>query len=135
MATVRLVVRHEHHYTHEQATAARGAVAHLLATMREAREGLTDAEAREALAEAGPTNGGGEPGRKVSQAFVALRGAAAQMQAMEVVLRDLDRGLVDFPAIVDDREVYLCWVEREEEAIAYWHDLDAGYAARQPLDG
>ena len=68
----------------------------------------------------------------MSEAFVALRAAAAQLQAMEVVLRDLDRGLVDFPAIRDEREVYLCWVEGEEE-IGYWHDLEAGFAGREPL--
>lgn len=128
-------MRHDRHYTLEEATEARGAVAHLLATMREARTRLTDAESREALAEAGPTNGGGPPGRRVSEAFVVLRAAAAQMQAMEVVLRDLDRGLVDFPAMVEGREVYLCWVESEEDAIAYWHDLDSGFAGRQPLGG
>jgi hypothetical protein len=53
---------------------------------------------------------------------------------MEVVLRDLERGLVDFPALRDGREVYLCWVEREEDTIDFWHDVDAGYAGREPLD-
>jgi hypothetical protein len=47
-------------------------------------------------------------------------------------LRDLDRGLVDFPAIRDGREVYLCWIEGEPD-IDFWHDLDAGYAGRQEL--
>lgn len=126
-------MRHDRHYTLEQATHARGAVAKLLSVMREAREQLTDAQAREALAEAGPTNGGGPPGRQVSEAFVALRAAAAQLQEMEVVLRDLDRGLVDFPAVVDGEEAYLCWVESEEDAIAYWHHLDSGFAGRRPL--
>ncbi|HVE68393.1 MAG TPA: DUF2203 family protein [Solirubrobacteraceae bacterium] len=126
-------MRHDRHYTLEEATDALGAVARMLSVMRDARELLTDAQAREALAEAGPTNGGGPPGRQVSEAFVALRAAAAQLQAMEVVLRDLERGLVDFPAILDGHEAYLCWVESEEDGIAYWHDLDSGYAGRQPL--
>ena len=126
-------MRHERHYTLEQASAALDWVAQRLATMREARERLTDEEAREALSEAGPSNGGGAPGRVVSEGFVALRQAAAEMQAMEVVLRDLDRGLVDFPAIRDGEEVYLCWVESEEDSIGYWHDLDSGYAGREPL--
>jgi hypothetical protein len=127
-------MRHERHYTREEATAALTAVAELLATMRDARERLTDAEAREALTEAAPTNGGGSPGRHVSEAFLELRDAAARLQAMDLVVRDLDRGLVDFPAVMDGREVYLCWVETEEESIGFWHDLDAGYMARQPLE-
>jgi hypothetical protein len=126
-------MRHERHYTLEEATAMLDDVGGLLATMRDARERLTDKDVREALAEAAPTNGGGRPGRHVSEAFLELRDAAARLRDMEVVLRDLDRGLVDFPALHQGREVYLCWVEREEDGIAFWHDLDAGYAGREPL--
>ena len=128
-------MRHERHYTRAEATASLGQVAELLETMRDARERLTDTDVREALAEAAPTNGGGLPWRHVSEAFLRLREAAGRLREMEVVLRDLDRGLVDFPALRDGREVYLCWVEREEDEIAFWHDLDTGYAGREPLDG
>ena len=68
----------------------------------------------------------------VSDAFLEMRNALVELQAMEVVLRDLDRGLVDFPSIRDGREVFLCWEEGEDE-IGYWHDLEAGYGGRQPL--
>jgi hypothetical protein len=125
-------VKHARHYTVEEANAALGWVQDAIATLRTAREGLSDEEAREALAEAGPQNGGGDPGRVVSEAFLQLRDALARLQEAEVVLRDLDRGLVDFPAIRDDREVYLCWLEGEDE-ISYWHDLEAGFAGREPL--
>jgi hypothetical protein len=126
-------MRHERHYTLEEATAALESVTELLDAMRDARERLGDSAAREALAEAGPANGGGAPGRVISEAFLDLRAAAAQLQTMEVVVRDLDRGLVDFPSLRGGREVYLCWVEGEEDEIGYWHDLDSGYAGRQPL--
>ena len=125
-------MKHARHYTLEEANAALGWVQDAIATLRTAREGLSDEEAREALAEAGPQNGGGDPGRVVSEAFLQLRDALARLQEAEVVLRDLDRGLVDFPALRDDREVYLCWVEGEDE-IGYWHDLEAGFAGREPL--
>jgi hypothetical protein len=125
-------VRHSRHYTLEEANAALVWVQETITSLRTAREGLSDEEAREALAEAGPQNGGGDPGRVVSEAFLQLRDALARLQDAEVVLRDLDRGLVDFPAIRDDREVYLCWVEGEDE-IGYWHDLEAGFAGREPL--
>jgi len=125
-------VKHSRHYTLEEANAALGWVQDVITTLRSAREGLSDEEAREALAEAGPQNGGGDPGRVVSEAFLQLRDALARLQDAEVVLRDLDRGLIDFPAIRDDREVYLCWLEGEDE-IGYWHDLEAGFAGREPL--
>jgi hypothetical protein len=126
-------VRHERHYSLEQAAAARPWVAERLQRIRDARERLTDEEAREALTEAAPANGGGAPGRVVSEAFLELRGAVLELQEMDVVLRDLDRGLVDFPTIRDGEEVYLCWVESEEDEIGFWHDLDAGFAGREPL--
>jgi hypothetical protein len=125
-------MKHTRHYTLEEANASLAWVQEAIASLREARQGLSDEEAREALAEAGPQNGGGDPGRVVSEAFLQLRAALAQFQEADVVLRDLDRGLVDFPAIRGDREVYLCWLEGEDE-IAYWHDLEAGFAGREPL--
>lgn len=125
-------MKHTRHYTLDEANASLGWVQDAIASLREAREGLSDEEAREALAEAGPQNGGGDPGRVVSEAFLQLRAALAQLQEAEVVLRDLDRGLVDFPALREGREVYLCWLEGEEE-IRYWHDLEAGFAGRETL--
>jgi hypothetical protein len=125
-------VRHERHYSLEEANAALEWVGDALVRLREAREGLGDEEAREALAEAGPQNGGGSPGRVVSEAFIELRDALTRLQEAEIVLRDLDRGLVDFPSLRDGREVYLCWLEHETE-IGHWHDLEAGFDGRQPL--
>ncbi|MFL5782321.1 MAG: DUF2203 domain-containing protein [Thermoleophilaceae bacterium] len=122
----------ERHYTVEQANAALGWVTERIERLRAAREGLNDEEARAALQDAGPTNGGGEPGRVVSDAFLEMRNALVELQAMEVVLRDLDRGLVDFPSVRDGREVFLCWEQGEDE-IGYWHDVDAGYGGRRPL--
>ena len=123
---------HERVYSVEQANAALGWVRERLERLRSARERLNDEEAREALAEAGPSNGGGQPGRVVSGAFLELRRALGELQAMDVVLRDLDRGLVDFPSTREGEEIFLCWMEGEDE-VAWWHDRDSGYAGRQPL--
>lgn len=125
-------MNHERHYTVEQATAALDWVKERLERLRSARDRLNDEEARQALSQAGHTNGGGEPGIVVSEGFLELRSALAELQAAEIVLRDLDRGLIDFPALREGREVYLCWEEGEED-IGYWHDLDAGFGGRQPL--
>jgi len=126
-------MRHQRHFSLEQARATLGWVSERLEEMRRARDRLLDSDAREALGQVASANGGGPHGRTVSEGFLALRDAAAQLAAAGVVLRDLDRGLVDFPAIRDGEEVYLCWVESEEDEIGYWHDLDVGYAGRRPL--
>jgi hypothetical protein len=125
-------VTHKRHYSLEEATEALPVVFELIERMRRARTRLTDAEARAALSDATPTNGGGDPGRTVSEGFLELREALIGLQAMDVVLRDLETGLIDFPALRDGREVYLCWQEGEDE-IAFWHEVDAGFAGRRPL--
>jgi hypothetical protein len=125
-------VRHSRHYTLEEARAELPWLADHLGAMRAARDRLGDAEARGALANGSPGNGGGAPGKQVGEAFVELQAAVAELEGREIVLRDLDRGLVDFPALRDGGEVYLCWVDAEPD-ISFWHELDAGYAGRQPL--
>ena len=124
--------KHSRHYTPEEANARLGWVAEMLGCLREARVGLSDEEARAALSEAAPQNGGGAPGRVVSEAFLALRRCLVELQEAEIVLRDLDRGLVDFPSLRDGEEVYLCWLEGEDE-IEHWHGLEDGFAGREPL--
>ena len=123
---------HERDYTFEQANAAREFVTERLERLRSARAQLTDEEARETLTQAAPSNGGGAPGRVVSEGFLGLQEAIGELQEMDIVLRDLDRGLVDFPAMRDGREIYLCWEEGEPE-VGFWHDPEAGFGGRQPI--
>ena len=56
-----------------------------------------------------------------------------QIKDMGVLLKDADRGLCDFPYIRGGREVYLCW-QLGEDQIEYWHDIETGFAGREPLD-
>ena len=49
-----------------------------------------------------------------------------------IILRDPERGLVDFPALWEGHEVYLCWVLGESQ-VQFWHEVDAGFTGRQPL--
>jgi hypothetical protein len=58
--------------------------------------------------------------------------AAAELEAVDVVLRDPRRGLIDFPSLRDGEEIYLCWMSGEE-TVAWWHLPDAGFAGRRPL--
>jgi hypothetical protein len=123
---------HSRHFTPAQANAALPRVKPMLQKLRDARDLLTEEEAHAALSDAAPTNGGGEPGTQVGTAFLEVRQLLLTMQEAGIVVRDIDRGLVDFPAILDGREVYLCW-ELGEDEVSHWHDLDAGYGGRQPL--
>ena len=124
---------HDRHFTREEANALLPQVEPLLRSLREARDRLTDSEAHELLATAAPANGGGQPGRVVGDAFLEVRDLLARIQELGIVIRDIDRGLIDFPAIIEDSEVYLCW-QLDEPEIEYWHDLESGFGGRQPLD-
>jgi len=55
-----------------------------------------------------------------------------RVQELGCELKDIEQGLIDFPALREGREVYLCWRLGEEE-VAFWHELEAGFAGRQPL--
>jgi hypothetical protein len=125
-------MRHDRHFTLDEARGHLAWVTEALAALRAARVQLTDEQARRAIAKGTPENGGGHPGRQVGEAFIALQQGLAQFEQRGIVLRDLDRGLIDFPAVREGEEVYLCWVDGEAD-IEFWHELDAGYAGRHPL--
>jgi hypothetical protein len=126
-------VIHDRHYSVDEANALLPQVKPVLRKLRDAKDLLTDEEAHEVLSEAAPTNGGGDSGRQVGEAFLEVRRLLAALQEAGIVVRDIDRGLIDFPAVRAGEEVYLCW-ELGEEGIEYWHDLDSGYRGRQPLE-
>ncbi len=84
-------------------------------------------------------NGGVARGPEVAAAKRAVERLAGEIQqgiqdlhALGCVVKDLDMGLVDFPAFRNGQEVYLCY-RLGEERIAFWHGLDEGYAGRKPL--
>jgi hypothetical protein len=55
-----------------------------------------------------------------------------QIRDLGVFVKDVDKGLCDFPYRMKDRIVYLCW-QVGEDSIEYWHDIEAGFAGREPL--
>lgn len=55
------------------------------------------------------------------------------LDALGVVVKDLDTGLLDFPALRGDEEVELCW-QVGEERVEHWHPLEAGFRGRRPID-
>ena len=70
--------------------------------------------------------------RAVQAAAGRLEDLLGELDGIGVELKGIDEGLVDFPSDRDGRVVYLCW-RLGEETIAYWHDIEAGFAGRQAL--
>jgi hypothetical protein len=73
---------------------------------------------------------GGQVVNQWIKTLAGIRKVLVHFQSREIQLKDLERGLIDFPAIMGGREVFLCW-EQDEDSIEYWHDLDSGYAGRE----
>ncbi len=62
-----------------------------------------------------------------------IGGFLLELEEIGCVFKGFDAGLVDFYALRDDRLVYLCW-QPDESHISHWHEVDAGFAGRQPVD-
>jgi hypothetical protein len=127
-------------FTPEEANAALQTVRPLVEQLVERRRVFLVAQERRAqLAAHVAGNGGGLDPRELGEATGALESAAgdvaqslAELTVLGVLVKDLDRGLIDFPARRGDEDVLLCW-ELGEPEVAYWHGLEEGYAGRRPL--
>ncbi len=62
-----------------------------------------------------------------------VRSVLEQIQETGCIVKDLEIGLVDFPAILNNEQIYLCW-KLGEDSIRWWHRTDEGFAGRKPLD-
>ena len=124
--------RFKKHYTREEARALLPSVRKWLQQLHELRDWLRqrDAEIEKALGEGRDL--GGELINTWIKYLSQLQRLLREFQSREIQLKDLDRGLIDFPAIIGGREVFLCW-EKDEEDIEFWHDLESGYAGRERL--
>jgi hypothetical protein len=78
-------------------------------------------------------NGGNAAAGEVYTHFHKLETGVKGILEMGILVKDIDMGLIDFLSIRNGREVYLCWKHGEDE-LAYWHDVNAGYGGRQPID-
>jgi hypothetical protein len=78
-------------------------------------------------------NGGNRALSSLVQDFEKLDALVHRIQKTDVLIKDINLGLLDFPALRNGREVYLCWQYGEGE-IAFWHEVEAGFVGRQPID-
>jgi hypothetical protein len=77
-------------------------------------------------------NGGNQTLSKMVKTFDRLDDLLHRILATGVQVKDINTGLLDFSAKKDGREVYLCWRYGEDQ-IEYWHEIEAGFAGRQPI--
>ena len=75
---------------------------------------------------------GGNSVNQNVRAVARLHQLTKEFNEREIFIKDADRGLVDFPAIIGGREVFLCW-ELDEDDIEFWHEIDSGFSGRERL--
>lgn len=119
----------------EEANAMLPTARRILLRIRRAHSRLLSfQEAAKQAAEGAEHGGGGMPdGARYISVLSTLSSSTSELDALGVQLKDYERGLIDFPSLRDGRVVLLCWHLGEGDRIEWWHDVETGFAGRQPL--
>jgi hypothetical protein len=129
------------YYSIDEANDALPEVERILVALREQREELIELRDR-VIAASPPEDETPSPDaqEQIRLLRLSMQGLIDQMQAggarlveLDVMLRDIASGLIDFPALVAGRPIWLCWRLGEGMGIGYWHPHDQGFDSRQPL--
>ena len=120
------------HYTREEASALLPQIREWLQHLDVLRDALRKQDQRvEALLDAGSDRGGATVNDWV-RTMADVQHVLDEFRRRDIFIKDPDRGLIDFPAIVGGREVFLCW-QPGEPRVEYWHDMEEGFGGREPL--
>ncbi|HEY1663688.1 MAG TPA: DUF2203 domain-containing protein [Verrucomicrobiae bacterium] len=120
----------EKHYTREEAGALLPQIRQWLTRLEHLRKDLDRFDKR--LSGLIGNDIGGDTVNQWIRALADMQEVLAEFQRRQIFIKDLERGLIDFPAIIGGREVFLCW-ESDEDKIEFWHDLESGYGGRERL--
>jgi hypothetical protein len=121
------------HYTRDEVRALLPQIREQLAKLNQLRADVDRYDKRLSGMNTEGQDTGGETVNNWIRALAAMQEILADFQHRQIFIKDLTRGLVDFPAIIGGREVFLCW-ESDEEDVEFWHDLETGYGGREKLD-
>ena len=124
--------RFKKHYTVEEARKFLPQLRIWLADLNRHRQRVTQFDERLGQILAAGSDAGGELVNDWIKSLAGIQKLLVRFRKLDIQIKDLERGLVDFPAVIAGKEVFLCW-EQDEEDIEFWHDLDTGYAGRERL--
>jgi hypothetical protein len=118
-------------YSPEEATALLPELIEALGRIRSARQLML--ERGERIRSSALGNGGGEPGGEYWEALAVLRREVESLTEQDILLRDPEMGLLDFPTRIDGRDVFLCW-KQGEDRVRFWHGPETGFTGRRPIE-
>jgi hypothetical protein len=120
------------HYSRDEARSLLPQIRGWLEQLAQQRDRIAKLEKRLTPLLAQGQDAGGATVNELLKCFARFKTLLNEFRQRDIQVKDLDRGLIDFPALMGGREIFLCW-EQDEEDIEFWHDLDAGYAGRERL--
>jgi hypothetical protein len=125
--------RFSKHYTIEEAQALLPSIREWLAKLTLLKERSSKLDTRLTSLGSAGDDVGGETVNESLKLRADLQTTLQEFTEREIQIKDFERGLIDFPALRNGKEILLCW-EKDETDIQYWHDLDSGYPGRERLD-
>jgi len=122
------------HFTIAEANEALQGIKPLMVEIRAIREDIVTHQTEIWPAVQSSAGNGGNPTlSRLVKSFDRLDELLHIIQDAGALVKDLNTGLVDFPAMREGQEVYLCWQDGEQR-IEYWHEIEAGFSGRQPIE-
>jgi hypothetical protein len=122
-------------FTLEEANSLLPSVRPIVKSIQRSHRRLRSFQKSAKLAADGAEHGGGgmQKGSQYARLLIDLSLFAGQLESLGVQLKDYANGLIDFPSMREGRVVLLCWKADEGDQLEWWHDVEAGFAGRQPL--
>jgi hypothetical protein len=122
-------------FTVEEANSLLPSVRPIVRSIQRAHRRLTTFQGPANDAAEGAKKGGGgmARGSQYAKLIIELSLGVGELESLGVQLKDYSRGLIDFPSLREGRVVLLCWKADEGNQLEWWHDVEAGFAGRQPL--
>ena len=122
-------------FTLEEANSLLPSVRRIVKSIQKSHRRLASFNAKSRHAAEGAENGGGgmPEGQQYAELLVDLSTHTEKLESLGIQIKDYRQGLIDFPSMRDGRVVLLCWKADEGDQVEWWHDIEAGFAGRQPL--
>jgi hypothetical protein len=122
-------------FTLEEANSLLSRVRPIVKSIQRSYRRVTSFQTEAKRASEGAESGGGgmTRGPQYARLLLQLSFGAGQLENLGVQIKDYTQGLIDFPSMRDGRVVLLCWKADEGDQVEWWHDVESGFAGRQPI--
>jgi hypothetical protein len=134
LEVVKATIMDEHLYSVGEANALLPYIRAQVAEMLAAREQILHLQPELwSVIQAAVFNGGSKSASEITRYVLTIQDVIRKLQSLNILIKYVNTGLIDFPAERDGQPIYLCW-QYDEPSVQFWHDIDSGFAGRQRID-